>query len=288
MKPRVSAVIPTLDRPELLRTCLVSLAAAEPPFAQVIVADQSAARSAGVAAPGVTTLRLTARGISRARNAGLEQATGDWVYFPDDDCTVPPDVLARFEAVIASQPEAVFVSARVVSPAGRALMPSADGRARRLHLHDDVLRTVMSPGLFVRRDTLAELGGFDEDLGVGARYPSGEESDLLFRILESGRHGWYEPSLTVTHPEPFEVRDARAQAERAYQYGRGWGALFAKHAGREHYAFFLMLWFHYLQRAAYAALFHAVTLRWGMAARYRAILRGRWRGWGEYRRGLEF
>ncbi len=286
MSVRVSAVIPTLDRPALLHECLASLAAADPAFAQVIVADQSAESPMVGISAAVIMLRLEARGISRARNAGLEHATGDWVYFPDDDCTVPPDVLARFDAVIAAQPDVAFVSARVLSPAGRALMPSADARARRLHLHDDVLRTVMSPGLFVRRDVLAEIGGFDEDLGVGARFPSGEESDLLFRILESGRHGWYAPELVVTHPEPFEVRGARAQAERAFQYGRGWGALFGKHAGRKHYAFFLMLWFHYLQRAAYAALFHAVTLRWGMAARYRAILAGRWRGWGEYRREL--
>lgn len=284
MSLRVSAVIPTLDRPELLSACLASLAAAEPRFAQVIVVDQSREPAD---APGAMLLHLEARGISRARNAGLLHADGDWVYFPDDDCTVAPDVLSRLESVVAGRPDAVFVSARVMSPAGRALMPSAGAEPRRLHLYDDVLRTVMSPGLFVRRDVLTELGGFDERLGVGAEFPSGEESDLLFRVLESGRHGWYAPSIEVTHPEPFEVRGAREQVARAYQYGRGWGALFAKHAGREHYAFFLLLWFHYLQRAAYAALFHFVTLRWGRAARYRAILRGRWRGWGEYRRGLE-
>lgn len=286
MSVRVCAIVPTLDRPELLRACLESLAAAEPAFAQVIIADQSARPAVPSALPSteVSHLHLSVRGISRARNAGLVIASADWVYFPDDDCTVPRDVLARFADALAASPLAAFISARVISPAGRALMPSADTRARRLRLHDDVLRTVMSPGLFVRRDVLNEVGGFDESLGVGGEFPSGEESDLLFRVLEAGHHGWYEPTLTVTHPEPFEVRDARAQAQRAFQYGRGWGALFAKHSRRQHYAFFLLLWFHYLQRAAYASVFHAVTLRWGRAARYWSILRGRWHGWFEYGR----
>lgn len=284
--PRVAAVVPTLERPDWLAACLASLAAARPAYTEVIVADQGAgdAGAACCAVHGARWLHLEQRGLSRARNRALASlAACDWVHFPDDDCTVPPDVLDRLAAVLAREPGAAFVSARVCAPDGRALMPAAGDRGRRLRLHDDLLRTVMSPGLFVRRSVLDAVGGFDEDLGVGAEFPSGEESDLLFRIVAAGHHGVYAPELVVTHPEPFEVRDPRAQAARAHQYGRGWGALFAKHALTGPEGFFTVLWVHYLQRALYGRLLALLTLRPGLAGRYAAILRGRWSGWWEYR-----
>ncbi|MPN49512.1 hypothetical protein SDC9_197133 [bioreactor metagenome] len=35
----------------------------------------------------------SAPGLSRARNVGLEQITGEVIAFPDDDCTYPPGIL---------------------------------------------------------------------------------------------------------------------------------------------------------------------------------------------------
>ena len=46
---------------------------------------------------GMLRLELveSARGLSRARNAGLRMIAGDIVSFPDDDCWYPPDLLQR-------------------------------------------------------------------------------------------------------------------------------------------------------------------------------------------------
>jgi hypothetical protein len=41
----------------------------------------------------------------------------------------------------------------------------------------------MGAGLAVRRQTLLDLGGFDEELGAGARFPSCEDRDVVVRAL---------------------------------------------------------------------------------------------------------
>ena len=283
--PRCAAIVPTLDRADELDACLAALAAARPGFACVVVADQGdrPALAARVAAAGARYLHLDRRGLSHARNAALATVDAPWCYFPDDDCLPAPDLLARFGAALARDPAAWFVAARVVTPAGRAIMPGAGAEPRAITTPADVLATVMSPGLFVSAAALARVGGYDERFGVGAEWPSGEESDLLFRILAAGGHGRYAPDAIVTHPDPFAVRDPLARRARARLYGRGWGALFAKHAVTD--PRFAAMQRHYETRALGGAAVAALTLRIERARRHWQSWRGRREGWRGFRAG---
>lgn len=307
---RVAAIVPTLDRAADLEACLRSLAAARPAYAEVIVADQGADRSLEplVASLGARWLHLERRGLSRARNAALALASSPWVHFPDDDCTVAPDLLARVTVALARAPGAGFVAARVVTPAGAAVMKGMGGEERPLSTPADTLATVMSPGLFVAARVLGKLGGFDERFGVGAEWPSGEESDLLFRAFAAGETGLYAPAAVVTHPDPFAARDEAARLARARAYGRGWGALFAKHAGagvgmpgagvgmpgasgavgdgaeaRARAAQFTAMQRRFEARALGGAAFAALTLRPAVARRQWQSWLGRREGWRRWR-----
>lgn len=282
---RCTAIVPTLDRPADLEACLRSLQAANPAFEAVIVADQGATPELRglVESFGATYLHLDRRGLSRARNAALALAKSPWCYFPDDDCTVAPGVLARVTEALARHPASQFVAARILTPTGRAVMLGMDDRERPLATPEDILATVMSPGLFVTRDALTACRGFDESFGVGAQWPSGEESDLLFRILSTGAHGLYAPDVAVTHPDPFAVRDEADQRRRARLYGRGWGALFAKHAARSGGAEFAALQRRFELRAWGGAVLALLTLRPTLARRRWHSWRGRREGWNGWR-----
>ncbi len=283
--PALAAIVATVGRRAELEACLASLAAARPAFAQAIVVDQSAdtALEPVARAHGATWLHLERRGLSLARNAGIARITAGWACFPDDDCTVSADLVARLGDAIARHPDAGWIAGRVVAPTGRALAVGMDARERPLVTVRDVLRTLMSAALFVRRDVFERIGGFDEALGVGAKWPSGEESDFALRALGAGIAGAYAPELTVFHPEPFAVRDAGEQAARAFAYGRGWGALFAKHASGVLGAQVRDAHRHYLGRALGGAAAAAATGRLALAQRYVASWRGRRAGWSEYR-----
>jgi GT2 family glycosyltransferase len=284
-----TAIVATVDRPQMLEACLRSLAAASPAFAEVIVADQGATRALEplVTALGATYLHLDRRGLSRARNAALGLARSPWLYFPDDDCTVTPSVLDQVARALARHPQAGFVAARILTPSGRAVMAGMDQRERVLDAPRDILATVMSPGLFVSERVFARCGRFDESFGLGAEWPSGEESDFLFRALAAGEIGVYAPAAVVQHPDPYVVRDAAESRSRARLYGRGWGAMFAKHAGGTQGRAYAALQRRYELRALAGALVSALTLRFDRTARQLESWRGRregWRGWSAVHR----
>jgi GT2 family glycosyltransferase len=275
---RCTAIIPTLHRPHDLEACLASLRAAQPQFEAVIVADQGDTQELRglVESFGARYLHLDRRGISRARNAALAHLATPWCHFPDDDCTVAPDILARVAAALERHPGTGFVAGRVLTPGRRPVMAGMDTRERALTDPVDLLATVMSPGLFVAREVIERTGPFDERLGVGATWASGEESDFLFRALAAGATGVYAPDAEVTHPDPFAVRDDAAQLRRARTYGRGLGALFAKHGLRA-------LQRRYETRALAGAVLAALTLRPAKARRHLESWRGRREGWRAWR-----
>src|SRR5262245_59324556 len=92
----VSVVIPTIGRPELLRQALRSLSMCDPRPAEVLVVDQSDdVVSASVVdefdLPTFRVLACPVRGLGRAINDGLRNATHRVVLKIDDDCTVSAD-----------------------------------------------------------------------------------------------------------------------------------------------------------------------------------------------------
>src|SRR5918994_6933731 len=95
--PRVSVVIPTRNRRELLLRTLASVLAQENVDIAVVVVDEASSDGTGdaltsLAEPRVSVVRhATPLGVAAARNAGLEHVDTDWVAFVDDDDVWAPD-----------------------------------------------------------------------------------------------------------------------------------------------------------------------------------------------------
>ncbi|MBB6485405.1 glycosyltransferase family 2 protein [Rhizobium lusitanum] len=172
----------------------------------------------------------SAKGLSRARNNGMAIAEGDYVCFPDDDCWYDPDTLTTAEALLIAHPELAIVTGRTLDVEGvTSVSPTGDVQLELTRWN--YLRCGNSNGIFVRRAALAEIGGFDENLGVGSESPfqSGEEADFLLRTLAVGKRVRFFPNLIVHHDRVTTDYGPR-QVERARKYGRGFGALIRKQA----------------------------------------------------------
>jgi len=274
--PRLSLILATVGRVDEPARFLASLLEQGPPDWELVLVDQNPdERLAPLVESWTARLPLkhlrAPRGLSRARNAGLAAATGELLAFPDDDCWYPPGLLPRVATRLEAAPELTGLCIRGVDPAGRSLLsgsPETPGPVRRLK----VWRQGISIGLFLRRGPVAALGGFDERLGAGAGTPwgSGEESDLLLRLLEAGGHLYYDPSMQVIHPAPSSLADPAALA-RARAYGRGMGEVLRRHRLPRRFIAWQLL------RALGGALLAALRGR-GTARLYLAALRGRWEG----------
>ena len=90
MRDRTSLVIPTLGRPVELARCLDSVAKLRRGFDEIIIVDQGDPEpTESVVADhprlNIRVFRQAVRSLTRARNAGIDAANGEFLFFIDDD-----------------------------------------------------------------------------------------------------------------------------------------------------------------------------------------------------------
>jgi glycosyltransferase involved in cell wall biosynthesis len=201
-QPLVSVVVPTRDRPELLRRAVTAILGQtyKGPIECVVVFDQSDPELPWPdLPPGRTLVRRgndRTPGLAGARNSGILASTGELVAFCDDDDEWLPEKLARQVARLLATPGAA------VSTTG-ILVRYQDRTTTRLAptilvTHRQLLRsrlTELHPStVLARRDRmLSQIGLVDEDL------PGSYAEDYEW-LLRASRYG---PVLAV--PEPLAV-----------------------------------------------------------------------------------
>jgi glycosyltransferase involved in cell wall biosynthesis len=225
-----SLVVPTLGRIEEPRALLRSLAEQEVKTFEIIIVDQNdddrllPVISEFADRLAIRHIRSPVRRCNHARNLGARYATGDIITFPDDDCEYPPDVLSLVASHFRDRPGLGFLTGSVMLPGG------GTGRSGRWLAHDSVIdgRTVWTCliefNLFMRRNLFEAVGGFDETLGPGTVFGSGEGQDLALRMLALRSSGFYAFALRIVHPDKPVVLNV----SRAFPYGRGMGRVLRK------------------------------------------------------------
>lgn len=190
--PRVSVLIPTIDRYPYLRKLLPQLSTQTVPPLEVIVVDQteSGRRDDAIerSVPGLPlrVLRLDRSGQCTSRNAGLAMCRGDAVLFLDDDDEIPADLIERHLGCLAYH--GADVSAGVADEAGAGPLPAHFTYTRL----SDVFPT---NNAMVRRQALERSGLFDLAYDRGQR----ADGDLGMRLYLSGALMVLNPGISVFH-----------------------------------------------------------------------------------------
>jgi GT2 family glycosyltransferase len=246
----VTVIVCTRDRPALLRVALESILAVDYPNFDVIVVDNAATTDAtreyveGLSEPRVRLVSEPRPGLSRARNLGLAEATGEIVAFADDDVIVDRHWLHALIDGFNKGPSVGCVSGLV--PAAEIRTPAQSYFDRRVSWSETIDPRVFDwahppvdiplfpfavrhygtgANFAVNRNVIRRLGGFDELLGAGTATGGGEDLDVFFRILRSGAQLVYDPAAIVWHRHRASNDELLKQAGT---YGLGLGAWFAK------------------------------------------------------------
>src|SRR4051794_3935442 len=222
---RLTVAVVTRDRVEVLeRFALPSLRAAAASGVDVVVFDQSSgdATRRAVAAAGLRYVQ-SPPGLSRGRNIALDCIESELVAFIDDDVSFDVDWPGRVQRAFATADRVAAVCGRGRTDAGRLLPGSPAG----------VYRWPASPfglgsgfNLAVDRRVARELGGFNDELGAGARFRAAEDTDLLYRVLRGGWLVVCSDDVDVVH---HEWRSRAAELSLHFGYGLGAGAQTALH-----------------------------------------------------------
>ena len=118
--PFFSVVIPTYERPEDLRTCLLSLASDQQNGAlpyELIVSDDSRTDVTKKLIlnefPNVSWGKGKKTGPAGNRNAGASRAIGEWIVFLDDDCIAQTGLLSAYQNAIMFNPDLGAIEGRI-------------------------------------------------------------------------------------------------------------------------------------------------------------------------------
>lgn len=239
MIPSASVVICSRGRPGLLLDAVRSVLSMDRLPRELIVVDQSDDRHPQLAAGAPDTpvevryLWAPDRGLSRARNVGVDAARGDVIAFLDDDMLVDPRWLGRLVDRLAARGDRYVLSGKVTPgepevPGAWAPSTIVEDQARSYagRLDADVL---FAGNMALYRSVFDEIGRFDERLGAGTTLPSAEDNDFCYRLLRAGFAIEYRPEVEAVHRA---WRRENAQVMLKHDYGRGQGGFYAKYATR--------------------------------------------------------
>lgn len=222
MDPKVSVIIPTYNRVQMVSDCVASVLATDWPDLEVIVVDDCSPddtrgelkrRFPGdgrvVCVRNATNLMTTG-----SRNRGAAEAHGDYLLFLDHDNRLRPTAIAELVAAFDRHPDAVLVGAVSINlekkgpPAvwslgsdfnrwtSRPVERYAGVPERDLPALPDDLPTTYAPNAFmVRRAAFAAVGGFDPAIGMMF-----DESDFGWRLLKRlGGSAWFATRARTDH-----------------------------------------------------------------------------------------
>ncbi|HMB69178.1 MAG TPA: glycosyltransferase family 2 protein [bacterium] len=200
--PFFSVITPCYNGGAAFERCLKAMQAQTFDDYELIVVDDGSTDGSDRLAErsGARVLRTTGRtGPSAARNAGAQEARGEYLFFIDADCETLPSTLARAAAVFREDPEldALFGSYDD-APVGTSLV-SQYKNLQHHYVHQTgspEAATFWSGCGAMRRTRFLELGGFDVE-----RFPrpSIEDIELGYRVRKAGGRIRLEKTVQVKH-----------------------------------------------------------------------------------------
>lgn len=227
----ISLIMPTLNRFDEIDLLMKSLEKQTYKNFELIVVDQNENDKVKSILENykekidINYIKSNKKGLSYNRNIGIENAKGQIIAFPDDDCEYEENILQAVVDFFEKNKDYKIFSCKTMDiNKVDAFKKMGDGECDITSMN--VLDTVLSITFFVNfEDKNYTL--FDEKLGVGAEFGSGEETDYILDLLNRGFRGRYFGEYIVYHPAKKHSK-SKEKYKKDYNYGRGFGALCKK------------------------------------------------------------
>ena len=238
----LSVIMSTFNRPEDTGRFLQSLtftSSTRPLEWEVIAVDNNSTdNTPDVIADQISRVNFPLRlvrerrkGRSAGINAGIHASSGRYIAFTDDDILVTPNWCQSIVDYLDKNPEVGCVGGKVKLYDSRdapiTINESPDLAIVTLDSFTPFNTPLLGCNTAIRRSLLDTLGSLDVELGVGTPTYSGEDVDLIYRVLKSGFQVHYVPDIAVYHNHGRRTSDQLTRLRKGY--ARGLGAFYAKH-----------------------------------------------------------
>lgn len=213
--PRVSVIVCAFNAESTIRECLEALKRVDYPDVEVVVVnDGSTDATAAIAAEYTVRLISTPnRGLSNARNTGLEAANGEIVAYLDSDAFPDPHWLKYLAAAFLDSTY-VGIGGPNLAPTGLGIVAdcfdNAPGGPAHVMLSDREAEHIPGCNMAFRRENLVAIGGFDPTLRI-----AGDDVDICWRLQARDWSIGFSPAAVVWHHRRTTLRSYWKQ-QRGY------------------------------------------------------------------------
>jgi O-antigen biosynthesis protein len=214
--PKMSVVVCACNGADTLRWCLEGMPELDYPDYEVIVVDDGSSDGTAAIARecGYPAISTPNRGLSSARNTGLEAASGEIVAYIDCDARPDRDWLRYLAASFRATDHAGIGGPNLPPPDGwiADCVANAPGGPVHVLLSDREAEHIPGCNMAFRRQRLLEVGGFDPRFRA-----AGDDVDICWRLQENGETLGFSAGAVVWH----RARDSvRAYWRQQIGYGK--------------------------------------------------------------------
>jgi GT2 family glycosyltransferase len=215
--PRISVVICSYNGQRTIGNCLEGLRKLHyPNFEVIVVNDGSTDATAAIAHDyGFRVISTENRGLSNARNVGMEAATGEIVAYIDDDARPDPHWLPYLATTFLSTEHAGVGGPNIAPPGDGPIadcVANAPGGPVHVLLSDQEAEHIPGCNMAFRKTHLKAVGGFDPQFRI-----AGDDVDICWRLQQCGWTLGFSPAAMVWH---HRRNSLRAYWKQQKSYGK--------------------------------------------------------------------
>ncbi len=220
---RVSVVIPTRQRRDMVKAAVESVLHQTRPPDEVIVVDDGSTDGTAemlmeIRHESLTVVASPPVGVAEARNLGIRKSSGDLIAFCDSDDLWRPDKLEKQLAYFAVDPKPVMVYSDALEyfdgkPGGE----SDTIFSKQTPFAGDIFESLLLDNYIPTSAVIVMRRALDETTGFKNEFCPAEDYGMWLQISKLGR--------TTFHPEPLAVYNRHAG-----QAGRRLGLMYSQTA----------------------------------------------------------
>lgn len=227
MKNKISILVPTIGarKAELIRLFESLISQNYNPIEVVIVVQENHDSMKELSDSYADRLNIIympteKKGLSRARNLGLKQSSGDIVLLSDDDCWYEKRGISRIAEIFETEENIDILLTQIYDPIAKKSYKVYPTKRAIIKRPIDLLSKSSIEIAFRRNVPIIE---FDELFGLGGKYVAGEENDFLIRSLKTNKKIQYEPIITVYHEKKENKESSKQLIAKGAFYSKNFG-----------------------------------------------------------------
>jgi glycosyltransferase involved in cell wall biosynthesis len=217
IKPKVSVVVCAHNATATIEECLRSLSWLRYPNYEIIVVDDGSTDGTGPTSAnyGAKLIRIERGGLSRARNTGIQAASGAIIAFIDADAYADPEWLTFAVATLEEQGADAVGGPNLSPPSDGFIAQCVDhAPGNPIHVLIDDAKAEHIPGcnMIFLKSALKEIGLFDV-----THRAAGDDVDVCWKLLARQKKIAFSPSAVVWHHRRSTIKGFLKQ-QRGYGF----------------------------------------------------------------------